>query len=130
MPTRYEDLRLPKWKNQIVMANPANHARTISWLIGLKEENVFKTEAEWRAFLQGLAANQAMFVASFGPTPAAHNRVNGRVDSLLFVGKAHEVEVRVGEWLQLAKVDPDQKLAQGDAVSFTLDPAHGLLVAI
>lgn len=69
VPTRYDDLTLPKWRNQIVMANPANHPTTISWLVGLKE-NVFKTEAEWRTFLQGLAANRPMFVASFGPTPA------------------------------------------------------------
>lgn len=69
VPKRYEDLTLPKWRNQIVMANPANHPTTISWLVGLKE-NVFKTEAEWRAFLAGLAANKPMFVASFGPTPA------------------------------------------------------------
>lgn len=69
VPKRYEDLTLPKWKNQIVMANPANHPTTISWLIGLKE-NVFKTEPEWRNFLHGLAANKPMFVASFGPTPA------------------------------------------------------------
>jgi iron(III) transport system substrate-binding protein len=69
VPKRYEDLTLPKWKNQIVMANPANHATTISWLIGLKE-NVFKSEAEWMTFLRGLAANKPMFVASFGPTPA------------------------------------------------------------
>lgn len=69
VPTRYEDLTLPKWKNQIVMANPANHPTTIAWLIGLKE-NVFKSEAEWRDFLKGLAANRPMFVSSFGPTPA------------------------------------------------------------
>lgn len=69
VPTRYEDLTLPKWKDKIVMANPANHATTIAWLIGLKE-NVFKSEADWRKFLQGLAANRPMFVASFGPTPA------------------------------------------------------------
>ena len=31
---------------------------------------MFKSEADWRAFLKGLAANQPMFVASFGPTPA------------------------------------------------------------
>jgi iron(III) transport system substrate-binding protein len=68
-PKRYEDLTLPKWRNQIVMANPANHATTISWLIGLKE-NVFKSEAEWMKFVRGLAANKPMFVASFGPTPA------------------------------------------------------------
>jgi len=68
-PRRYEDLTLPRWRGQIVMANPANHATTISWLIGLKE-NVFKSEAEWMKFVRGLAANRPMFVASFGPTPA------------------------------------------------------------
>lgn len=68
-PRRYQDLADPKWKNKIVMANPANHPSTISWLIGLKE-SVFKSEAEWMKFVRGLAANQPMFVASFGPTPA------------------------------------------------------------
>jgi iron(III) transport system substrate-binding protein len=69
VPKRYEDLTDPKWKNKIVMANPANHATTISWLIGLKE-NVFKSDDEWMKFVKGLAANKPMFVASFGPTPA------------------------------------------------------------
>ncbi|HEX7387234.1 MAG TPA: extracellular solute-binding protein [Castellaniella sp.] len=68
-PQRYEDLADPKWKGQIVMANPATHSSTISWLVGLKEQ-VFKTESDWMAYLKGLAANQPMFVASFGPTPA------------------------------------------------------------
>lgn len=68
-PQRYEDLADPKWKGQIVMANPANHSSTISWLVGLKEQ-VFKSESDWMAYLKGLAANQPMFVASFGPTPA------------------------------------------------------------
>jgi iron(III) transport system substrate-binding protein len=69
VPRRYQDLADPKWKDKIVMANPANHPSTISWLIGLKE-NIFKSEAEWLKFVRGLAANQPMFVASFGPTPA------------------------------------------------------------
>lgn len=69
VPKRYEDLTDPKWKDKIVMANPANHPTTISWLIGLKE-NVFKSEDEWMKFVKGLAANKPMFVASFGPTPA------------------------------------------------------------
>ena len=69
VPKRYQDLAHPKWKNKIVMANPANHSSTISWLIGLKE-NVFKSEAEWMKFVRGLAANQPLLVASFGPTPA------------------------------------------------------------
>ena len=69
LPKRYQDLTHPRWKNQLVMPNPANHPSTISWLVGLKE-NVFKSEGEWRKFLGGLAANQPMFVASLGPTPA------------------------------------------------------------
>lgn len=69
VPKRYEDLTHPKWRDKIVMPNPANHATTIGWLIGLKE-HVFKSDAEWRKFLAGLAANRPMFVASLGPTPA------------------------------------------------------------
>ena len=69
VPKRYEDLTDSKWKDKIVMADPATHPSTISWLIGLKE-NVFKSEDEWMKFVKGLAANKPMFVASFGPTPA------------------------------------------------------------
>jgi iron(III) transport system substrate-binding protein len=69
VPKRYEDLTDSKWKDKIVMANPSSHATTISWLVGLKE-NVFPSEETWMKFLEGLAANQPMFVTSFGPTPA------------------------------------------------------------
>ncbi|KUK66176.1 MAG: Extracellular solute-binding protein family 1 [Parcubacteria bacterium 34_609] len=69
VPKRYEDLTDPKWKDKIVMANPALHPTTISWLVGLKE-NIFESEEEWLNFVKGLAANKPMFVASFGPTPA------------------------------------------------------------
>ena len=69
VPKRYEDLTDPKWRGKIVMANPAAHATTISWLVGLKE-NVFSSEKAWMDFLKGLAANKPMFVRSFGPTPA------------------------------------------------------------
>ncbi|MGW8194335.1 MAG: ABC transporter substrate-binding protein [Desulforhopalus sp.] len=69
VPKHYQDLTDPKWKDKIVMANPSSHATTICWLVGLKE-NVFGSEAEWRDFLKGLAANNPMFVKSFGPTPA------------------------------------------------------------
>lgn len=68
-PAKYDDLADPKWKDKIVMANPATHASTIGWLVALKEQ-VFKAEADWREFLKGLAANKPMFVESFGPTPA------------------------------------------------------------
>ena len=68
VPKHYQDLADPKWRDKIVMANPSNHPSTISWLVGLKE-TVFKSEAEWMKFVNGLAANRPMFVASFGPTP-------------------------------------------------------------
>ncbi|MEW6718928.1 MAG: extracellular solute-binding protein [Thermodesulfobacteriota bacterium] len=70
VPTSYKELADPKWRDKIVMPDPATHATTISWLVGLKEAKVFATEAEWTDFLKGLAANKPMFVASFSPTPA------------------------------------------------------------
>jgi iron(III) transport system substrate-binding protein len=69
-PKRYEDLADPKWKDQIVMPDPSSHATTISWLVGLKETNVFGSDEAWMNFVKGLAANRPMFVKSFGPTPA------------------------------------------------------------
>lgn len=70
VPTRYEDLTDPKWYDKIVMPDPASHATTISWLVGLKEANIFGSDDAWMAFVTGLAANRPMFVRSFGPTPA------------------------------------------------------------
>jgi iron(III) transport system ATP-binding protein len=65
-----------------------------------------------------------------GAGEAGRNVVNGRVDSLVFVGEAYETEIRVGNELLLAKVDPDVNLKEGQAVSFTLESAHCLLVSI
>ncbi|MDP2824867.1 MAG: ABC transporter ATP-binding protein [Sulfuritalea sp.] len=65
-----------------------------------------------------------------GAAPAAGNLVNGRIESLVFVGEAYEAEIGVGDEHLLARIDPDAHLNEGDAVSFTLDPAHCLLVAI
>lgn len=58
------------------------------------------------------------------------NVVNGRIESLIFVGEAYEVEIRVGNELLLAKIDPDANLRAGSAVNFSLDPAHCLLLSI
>jgi iron(III) transport system ATP-binding protein len=58
------------------------------------------------------------------------NVVHGTVESLVFVGENYEGEIRVGEELLLAKIDPDAGLAEGDAVRFALDPAHCLLLAV
>lgn len=65
-----------------------------------------------------------------GEAPAAKNLVNGRIETLVFVGEAYEAEILVGDEQLLAKIDPDAQLNEGDAVSFTLDPAHCLLVAV
>jgi len=65
-----------------------------------------------------------------GAAQPGGNLVNGRIESLVFVGEAYEAEIRVGEEQLLAKIDPEANLNEGDAVSFTLDPAHCLLVAI
>ncbi len=64
-----------------------------------------------------------------GEAAAGPNVVNGRIESLTFVGESYEAEIRAGEERLLAHVDPEAKLAEGDAVSFRLDPAHCLLVA-
>ncbi|MBX3142235.1 MAG: extracellular solute-binding protein [Trueperaceae bacterium] len=69
VPTSYMDLTDPKWAGKIVMANPASHATTIQWLVGLKDHNVFGSEDAWWEFVRGLAANRPMLVGSFGPTP-------------------------------------------------------------
>lgn len=69
VPTSYMDLTDPKWKGKIVMANPATHATTIQWLVGLLDHDVFGSEDAWWEFIRGLAANEPMLVASFGPTP-------------------------------------------------------------
>ena len=70
VPTRYEDLTDPKWYNKMVMPDPSSHATTISWLVGLKDADIFGSDAAWMDFVEGLAANKPMFVRSFGPTPA------------------------------------------------------------
>jgi len=64
-----------------------------------------------------------------GEAAGAGNVVNGRVESLVFVGEAYEAEIRAGNELLLAKTHPDVPLKEGEPVSFSLDPEHCLLVA-
>ena len=64
-----------------------------------------------------------------GAQGAATNRVGGVVESLAFVGEVYEVEIRTGGQLLLARIDPDVDIHEGDAVSFSVDPAHCLLVS-
>ena len=65
-----------------------------------------------------------------GEGGAGRNAVSGRVESLVFVGETYEGEIRVGNELLLAKIDPDAGLKEGDPVRFSLDPVHCLLLAI
>jgi iron(III) transport system ATP-binding protein len=58
-----------------------------------------------------------------------HNVISGRIETLDFVGEVYEAEVRVGDQLLLARVNPDVKVAQGDMASFALSPSHCLLVS-
>jgi iron(III) transport system substrate-binding protein len=69
VPKSYMDLTDPKWKDKIVMPNPSTHATTISWLVGLKKAKIFGDDDGWMKFVKGLAANNPMFVKSFGPSP-------------------------------------------------------------
>ncbi len=63
-----------------------------------------------------------------GEGEPAPNRVRGRIESLAFVGEFYEAEMRVGDTLLLARTEPEIALQAGDAVHFTLDPAHCLLL--
>ncbi|MCL2000030.1 MAG: ABC transporter ATP-binding protein [Planctomycetes bacterium] len=65
--------------------------------------------------------------SSAGDAPL--NRIQGTVETLLFVGDAYEGEIRVGETLLMARVEPDADFKVGDAVIFELSPEHCLLVA-
>ena len=53
----------------------------------------------------------------------------GQIHSALSYFHDNEAEIRAGAERLLARIEPDARLRQGDAVSFTLDPAHCLLVA-
>jgi iron(III) transport system ATP-binding protein len=64
-----------------------------------------------------------------GGTPAAGaNVIDGRIASLAFVGEVYEAEIAVGDTRLLARLAPDARLAEGDAVRFAVDPAHCRLV--
>ncbi|HEY4719218.1 MAG TPA: ABC transporter ATP-binding protein [Candidatus Methylomirabilis sp.] len=65
-----------------------------------------------------------------GEAAGGKNILNGRVESLVFIGEAYEGEIRVGTERLLAKIDPDANLKEGDLVSFSVDPAHCLLVPV
>lgn len=60
---------------------------------------------------------------------AAQNLIHGQVASLEFVGEVYEAEIHVGDEQLIARIDPDIEVQEGQAVSFSLNPAHCLLVS-
>ncbi|MFP3953284.1 MAG: ABC transporter substrate-binding protein [Candidatus Acetothermia bacterium] len=69
VPTSYKELTDPRWKNKLVMPDPATHATTITWLLGVRDYVFDGDEEEWRDWLGGLADNNPYFAKSFGPSP-------------------------------------------------------------
>ncbi len=60
---------------------------------------------------------------------ASSNRIQGTVESLLFVGDTCEAEIRVGNTLLMARFEPDADCKAGDAITFEIPPEHCHLVA-
>ncbi len=59
----------------------------------------------------------------------AQNLIHGHVQTLEFVGEVYEAEIRVGDQNLIARIDPNTQVHEGQAVSFSLNPAHCLLVS-
>jgi len=57
------------------------------------------------------------------------NIINGRVESLEFIGEVYEAEILAGQERLLARIDPDIIVKEGASVSISLAPAHCLLVS-
>ena len=63
-----------------------------------------------------------------GAAQRSAGTLEGRVESLSFVGEVFEAEIRVAEQLLLARIDPTARLGEGDAVRLSIDPADCSLV--
>lgn len=70
------------------------------------------------------------FIRITGGEHAGENVISGSVESLAFVGEVYEAEIRVGDERLLARIDPAITVKEGDPVSFSLEPAHCLLVSV
>jgi iron(III) transport system ATP-binding protein len=57
------------------------------------------------------------------------NIIQGRIETLVFIGDAYEAEIRCNGILLLARLDPETELAIGEQVCFEVSPAQCLLVA-
>lgn len=57
------------------------------------------------------------------------NTLTGVMETMVFVGDVYESEIRVGDMLMMAKVDPETTIEVGDSVTFSVKPEHCLLVS-
>lgn len=64
-----------------------------------------------------------------GPAAGA-NVLEGRVESLLFIGEAYEGEIRIGTERLLARIDSDTDLEEDQSIPFHVDPSHCPLVSL
>lgn len=66
---------------------------------------------------------------TFAGTSEGRNIVQGKMETLVFVGDAYEGEIRVADNLLLARIDPETELSVGQEVFFEMAPHHCLLVS-
>ena len=66
---------------------------------------------------------------TFTGSAEGRNIIQGKMETLVFVGDAYEGEIRVGDDLLLARIDPETELSVGEGVFFAMDPNHCLLVS-
>ena len=57
------------------------------------------------------------------------NLVQGKLETMLFIGDAYEGEIRSGDTLLMAQFDPDTEIKEGDEVAFRVLPQNCLVVA-
>lgn len=65
----------------------------------------------------------------FKDSAAGRNIIQGKVETLVFIGDAYEGEIRVEDNLLLARISPETELSLGEQVFFEMDPNHCLLVS-
>jgi iron(III) transport system ATP-binding protein len=58
----------------------------------------------------------------------AKNVFRGKVETLLFVGEAYEGEIRIGQTLLTATIEPTEDINEGDEIFVSFDPDHCFLL--
>jgi iron(III) transport system substrate-binding protein len=100
-PRTLKDLLHPKWKGKIVMPDPTRHSTTMTWLVNLDKI----LGKDWKAFLEGLAAQKPIMVESF--IPAARKVIGGEAPlGVSYIKYVHTMGAREGAPLDYARLNP------------------------